>query len=596
VKIVYELSCERPHEHVANVVVRITENDQPQVDLVLPSWVPGSYWIQNQAKFLRRFSASASEDGRSLPVERVDKGRWRIGTGSVAGVEARYEIYGHDLRTESVDVNSDHLFLTGILAFPYVDGAKDLPCEVVLHLPPGWKVFTELKEIGKNPPRFRAENYDVLVDSPIDCGHPAELTLMASGIPHRIVLCGEGGNAEPHRLEADVTRFVETTIRLFGDSPLEHYTFFLHLTDEPDGGLEHLTSNSAVVSRNTFRPKSSYQRLLVLLCHEYFHLYNVKRIRPKVLGPFDYTKEVYTHLLWLMEGTTDYYAYLLLRRAQLRPAKHYLEKLGERIQRYLAIPGRAVRSLEESSFLSWIDLYLPYEDSRNQSVSYYTKGDLVSLALDLEIRHRTEDHHSLDDVMRHLWRNYGKLGRGLEEHEMPGIVQAETGVDVSDFFRRYVEGTEEIDFARFLRYAGIKFHPKEPKPEPGDDEEAGYLGVEFTDDAGRPKIRSVLDGGPARRAGLSPGDEIVALNGARVTFSEFEKSLKRFPAGSTIEVSLFRRGWLTRLPLVTGKAPPEKYLLTPIETPSPLERGIYESWLDAKWEAPKKADDAAADQ
>jgi predicted metalloprotease with PDZ domain len=491
--------------------------------------------------------------------------------------------------TEGFDVTPDHLFVNAALGLPYVDGRRAEPYDVVLELPSGWKVYTELPRVGELPARFRARDYDELVDSPLDCGHPVELDFHALGVPHQIVLCGKGGNYEAHRLEEDHRRIAEAAIRLFGGSPIRHYTFFYHLSDQSDGALEHANSNSAVLPRNAFRPLSDYHRALWTASHEYFHLYNVKRIRPAILEPFDYTREGYTKLLWAMEGTTDYYGLLLLRRAGILSPAKFLEKLAGEAHRYLAIPGRRVGNLEESSFLAWVELYKPTEEFRNRSVSYYLKGLLVSFCLDLEIRHKTENRASLDTVLRSLWGRFTRDGRGVGGEEMLPIASEAVGLDLGPFFSRFIAGTDEVDFSTFARYAGLSFGSKPKPPDPEDDGEPGWLGLEYEDRGGLVRVTSVLDGGPARRAGVSPGDEIVAIDQAKVTHGDFSKALMRMPAGTSVELSVFRRGWLTSLSLTTGVPPPEKHQFTAVDSPTDLERSIYESWLDAKWEpAPKK--------
>ena len=586
-QIQYHVSAENPSDHWAQFVLQLSEVTEPHVELVLPSWVPGSYHIVDYVRKLRGVSATASGTGVALPVERVDKARWRIRTNGATSIEIRYRVYGNDMITEALDVTPSHLFVNAALCMPYVEGAKDHAYEVVLHLPQGWRALTELAEVGQHPPRFRASDYDELVDSPIDCGTPEVLTIHPSGIPHRIVLCGPGGNYEAHRLEEDLRKVVEATVRLFGDSPLKRYTFFLHLTEVTDGALEHATSNSYIVPRHQFRPAKDYERFLQVSSHEYFHLYNVKRIRPKVLGPFDYTKENYTKLLWAMEGTTDYYGLLLLRRAGLLAPPKYLDRVAADIQKYLRTPGRAVTSLEEASYSAWVDLYQPFEESVNQSVSYYLKGGLVSLCLDLEIRHRTENRSSLDDVMRQLWTRFGKPGRGLGEGEWQEVAESTTQLDLKDFFARYVAGTEEVDFARSARFAGLTFAPKEKGPDAADEPVPGHLGFEYDERDGLVRVKSVLDGGPARRAGLTAGDLIVALDGARVTHGGFSKALERRPPGTEVRVTYFRRGWLEEATATTGQPPPEKYAFTPVDDPSTLERRVYESWLEAAWPAAK---------
>ncbi len=587
----YDISVEDPTSHRLQVVVDIPEVSGPTLDLVLPSWVPGSYYIQDQARGIRSLRASQAGSGSPLPVTRQDKARWRVATEGVSHVEVRYEAYGHRIEDDGVDVTTEHLFLNPGIFLPYVDGREREPLELAVHVASPWRVYTELPEIGRSPARFRAHDYDELVDEPIDCGTPVELTVRPAGIPHRILLCGRGGNFEAHQVEADVTKIVEAAVRLMGGSPLQHYTFFYHLVDVRKsvlGGLEHKNSTSIVVARTSFRPEEEYRQVLGVTAHEYFHLYNVKRIRPRVLGPFDYTKENYTHLLWAMEGSTDYFEDLILLRAGLLPPSKYLEYQGKKIHRYVNTPGRKVASLEELSFNAWIDLYKRYEETPNQSVSYYLKGDLVTLCLDLEIRHRTEGRLSIESVFRTLWEEYGRRNRGLEENEILPVANRVTGLDLTDFFARYVSGIAEIDFSAFLGLAGLKVEPQERPPGKEDEPPSGWLGVELKDDEGRARIAAVLDDGPGRRAGLSPDDEFVALDGQRVRFADMPKALQRFPPGTSVELTIFRRGFLTSLPVETGKAPAEKFLIVPVDDATPMARRVYEGWIGVPWEPRKK--------
>lgn len=584
--IVYHVSIDPPHENRASIRLELTGLTAPSVDLVLPTWVPGSYTILDYAKFLGPVRAVRPADGAPVAVARVDKSRWRVASAG-GPVEVLYQVYAHGLVTEGFDVTPEHLFLNAALGLPYVDGHQGEPYEVVLHVPSHWRVHSELARVAESPPRLRARDYDELVDSPIDCGTPVELGFHADGIPHSIVLCGAGGNYEPHRLEEDIRRIVEAAHRIIGEPPSPHYTFFYHLTDVRDGGLEHVSSNSCVIVRTMFQPASSYRSFLSLTSHEYFHAYNVKRIRPAALRPFDYTREMYTKLLWWMEGTTDYYGWLVLRRAGLVTPARSLSDLATIAGRFLKQPGRRVQSAEESSWLAWIDYYHRQENSPNRSISYYDKGTLISWALDLELRTRTENRSSLDDVMRALWRTYGRTDLGVPEDALPGLIRSTTDVDVTDFFARYVAGTEEMDFDAIAHRAGLAFTAKVPPKEPDDDPAPGWLGVTFENADGRVKLTTVLDGGPARRAGLSPGDEIIAVDGVRVTHAEFPKVLARLSAGTPADLALFRRGWLTHLSVTPGAPPPETYVLAPVATATPLERQIYEGWLGAAWEPPK---------
>lgn len=579
----YSVQADRSGEHRGEFTLELSGVEQPSVDLVFPSWVPGSYWIVEYQRAIGRFAAhSSGRDPRPLRVERIDKGRWRVHSDGAGALAVTYSVYGYQMVNEALDVTDEHLFLNAALCLPFIDGHADTPSELTVHVPSDWEILTELEPVARQPARFRARNYDELVDSPIDCGHPLVLTIRPAGIPHRIVICGKGGNFEAHRIEEDLGKIVEATIALVGDSPLKHYSFFFHLNDTPDGGLEHAASTSCVFARHVFRPAEGYRKFLSTVAHEYFHLYNVKRIRPKVLAQFDYTRENYTRLLWWMEGTTSYFERLILRRAGLFTLPQFFDSFARWIALYLQSPGRRWQSLEESSFASWVDYYRPFEESLNQSVSYYVKGALVSLCLDLEIRHRTENRASLESAFRRIWAEHGTPERGIGEEELQPILERATGLELGPFFDRYVRGVEEVPFAEYARYAGLSLAAA-PRP-PDEEEESGYLGIQTVDSGGLVKIRTVLAEGPARRAGLNPGDEIVAIDGAKVVFDGFDKVLKRYPPGSKIELAVFQRGLLASRTVETGRAPPEKYKFSPVEHPTDLERAVYRAWVGLAWE------------
>ncbi len=584
----YALRPADPTGHVGRFAIDLDGISGPSIDLVVPSWVPGSYHIVNYVRGFHAWSARAGPDGPPLPLERIDKARWRVTTGGVPRVRVEYSVYGHEAMNESFDLTPDHLFVNAAECLPYVDGHLEDPVEVALEVPNDWRVVSELPEIGSHPPVLRAPNYDTLLDNPIEIGRPEVLTIHPRGIPHRIVLCGRG-NFEAHRLEEDIGKIVDAAIRLVGESPIPSYTFFYHLTELPDGGLEHASSTSCVFPRLAFTPGEPYRWFLFVTAHEYFHLYNVKRIRPAAFDRFDYTRENYTRLLWWMEGATDYFAAVILRRAGLLTPTQFLEEEAKMAARYLATPGRRFQSLEDSSLGTWVGLYQPYEDSPNRSISYYLKGHLVSLALDLELRERSDGRASLETVLRRLWEEYGRPGRGVGETELPAIVERATGVDVHDFFARFIGGTEDLDFDAIGRRAGLTFGEK-PRPPTDEEPVPGYLGVRLEDAAGHARVQHVFLDAPGARGGLSPGDEIVAINGAKVTHAGFAKTMLGYPPGSPVELAVFRRGFLTRLSLTTGRPPPEKYAFTPVDAPSDLARRIYAEWIGAPWEPAKRKD------
>ncbi|HEV2316308.1 MAG TPA: PDZ domain-containing protein [Thermoplasmata archaeon] len=582
-KILYSVSGFEPLTHRIQIALTVRGVGGPTVDLVLPVWAPGAYEIRDSSREVERIAAR-DPSGRELRLERTTKNRWRVHAEGASEIEVRYTVYGHDMVDDGLDATDEHLFLNATRCFPWVDGREAEPVEVELHLPAGWKSYAELPKVVDHPVRYRAPDFEELVDTPIDCGTPVELELRASGIPHRLVFCGGPGNYELHRIEEDVRKVVEAQIRYFDGSPVNSFTFFVHLKDRRDGGLEHRASTSLVVERNSFRPESEYQRFLELVSHEYFHLYNVKRIRPKAFIPFDYRTEVYTRQLWWMEGTTDYVSHLLVRRAGLITPKRYLIGLAELSRRLLLHTGREHQSLEEASFAAWVDYYNKYEETPNQSVDYYLKGHLVSMCLDLEILTRTETKSSLQTVFRLLWREFGSRDRGLAEGELYQVADRATGLELGPFFDSYVRGTTEVDLAHYFGLAGLKFEPAPTPPEDPIRSDPAYLGIDYVNDGGRVRVRGVLDHTPARRAGISPGDEIIALNGARVLHEGFPDALGRIAPGEEFRVDLFRRGVLRAIQVTAGKAPPSKYVIVPDPSASPLQRKVYESWTGSAWE------------
>lgn len=584
--ITYSVVNHQPETHRIGFRMELEASASGTTELVLPTWVPGSYEIRESARELRDLSAHRSVGGNPLLVERVAKNRWRFDAPAGTPVTVDYIVYAHDLLDDGIEATAEHLFLNSGRCFPCVEGRRTEPVELTLHIPHDWTAYAELPRVAEHPVRFRASDYDELLDTPVDCGRPTTFEIRPQGIPHRVVICGAPGNYELHRLEEDLDKIVTAAIAYMDGSPLRSFTFFYHLTDGPRSGLEHRASTSIIANRLMFQPREAYEEFLSVSAHEYFHLYNVKRIRPRLLIDPPLDTEVYSRLLWLMEGTTDYVALLLLRRAGLDTPVRTRERLAERVRQYRQIPGRLARSLEEASLLSWIDLYHPYEESRNQSVSYYTKGQLVSWCFDLEILSRSGATRSLQDVMRHLWREYGQKGRGLGEEEAPAIFQAATGLDLDELFGAYVRGTGEIDFARTARLAGLTCEPV-PRPEGPDKPVPGYLGADMALDRGEVRVLRVLDGSPARRAGLTPGDEIVAFDGIRVTAGSYTDRLAKLPPGTETDLTLFRRGALRQLPLTTGTPPPEKYRIEPVAEATPLEKKVYEAWLGAPWEPPK---------
>ncbi|HLY11977.1 MAG TPA: PDZ domain-containing protein [Planctomycetota bacterium] len=573
----YSVSIPDPNSHLVHV--RMTVRDLPgdSADFVMPAWTPGSYKVRDYAKNVQDFSA-----GRR-PWRKVDKSRWRVAAGGDVTVE--YTVWAFELSVQSSHVDADHAFLNGASVFFYVDGHKDAPVTMDLAIPRGWRIASGLEVRGRT---LTAPDYDILVDSPIEIGTFTKRTFKAGGIPHHLVIHGEG-NYQEQKMVDDIRRIVETEIKILRHVPYSHYTFILHNSAERGGGLEHLNSTALQYPALGYKPREKYENFLELVAHEFFHLWNVKRIHPDVLGPFDYEREVYTTLLWVMEGFTSYYDTIVPCRAKLWSPDKYFKKMAERIQKYEEKPGRKRQSLSESSFDTWIKLYQPNENSTNCQMSYYEKGELVGLCLDLELRRRTENRKSLDDVMRALYRDYGRHREGFPEAEFKRACEKIAG-NLDRFFRDLVDGVAEIPWNHYLDIAGLKLEKEPRKPEEGEAPRKvrAWLGIGTAKAGGVLSIASVVEGAPAWKAGLSAKDEVIAIDGLKLPADDFERRLDDYEAGDRATFTIFRSGHLREIPVTLGAKENVTWTIRRGKAPSALQKKIYEGWLWAKWENPKK--------
>jgi predicted metalloprotease with PDZ domain len=404
------------------------------------------------------------------------------------------------------------------------------------------------------------------------------------GVPHRIVIDGEG-NYDPALLKAEVQRIVEAEVAMFGDIPYHDYTFILHLRSNTGGGLEHLNSTALGSRRFAFANDDGYRQFGSLVAHEFFHLWNVKRIRPDALGPFDYTKENYTRLLWVAEGVTEYYGNLILRRAGLVSDQYYLNHLAQQIQDLQATPGSRVMSAEEASFNAWIKEYRPDENSVNSQISYYDKGELLGMLLDLEIRRRTNNAKSLDDVMRMLYTDFFKKGRNYTPADFQKVCETVSGRSFEDFFTRYVHGREELPYNQILSAAGLRLEQAGiafedlSKPIPEGVALRAFLGADLEQNGDHLTITHVRSGTPAYEQGLNAKDEIVALDGKRVTKENFEARLAERRPGETVRITVFRFDDLRSFDVRLGSRIAAPFSITQLAARSDQQKQIFESWL-----------------
>jgi predicted metalloprotease with PDZ domain len=579
-EIAYTVSMQRPFTHLLGVEARLryASAAPAAVDLRMPVWTPGSYLVREFERNVQDFKAEAG--GRALSWVKVNKNTWRIETGGARELRVTYNVYSNELSVRTNEVNDRHAFWNNAATLMYPDGFIGSPSTLRVEPPAGWKIATGLPAVSGQRDTFRAENFDILYDSPFLVSNFKTVEFEVKGVAHRVVIDGEG-NYDPERMRRDVKKIVETEADMMREIPYHDYTFILMLVSGfGGGGLEHLNSTALTYRRFGFSSDADWRSFYGLVAHEFFHLWNVKRIRPDALGPFDYTQENYTRLLWLAEGCTDYYANLFLRRAGLVTDKQYLDSAARSFQNLQETPGRLEQSAEEASFDAWIKEYRPDENTVNSTISYYTRGAILGLLLDLEIRKRSGGAHSLDDVMRALYTDFYKRGRNYTPEDLQRAAEAAAGGSLEEFFSRYVRGREELDYNAALAAVGLRLDTEstvEGRPAP----EEAYLGASLAQDGERLTVRSVPAGTPAYEQGLNAFDQIVAVEGFRATRDFLTARIGDRKPGDTITLTLFRGDELRTLTFKLGARRNAVYRILPLAAPTDEQKRNYQSWLGA---------------
>jgi predicted metalloprotease with PDZ domain len=585
-EISYTVSMPEPHTHLLQVEMRVggggAANLPAQVDLVMPVWTPGSYLVREYARHVQDFAATEAGGGnRPFAWRKINKNTWRVETnGAAREVRATYSVYANELTVRTNELHDRHAFWNNAALLMYVDGQLAAPSTVRVVPFGDWKIATGLPTVVGQRNTFRAENFDVLYDSPFLVSDFKTISFEVRNVPHRIVIDGEG-NYDPERLRREVQKIVEASVAMMGDVPYRDYTFMLMLHPSAGGGLEHLNSTALIMRRFAFRPEASWDDFLSLVAHEYFHLWNVKRIRPDALGPFDYTGENYTRLLWVAEGVTSYYENILLRRAGLIGDKEYLATIANSIRGLQNTPGRLEQSIEEASFDAWIKYYRPDENSLNSAISYYDKGAIVGLLLDLEIRRRSAGARSLDDAMRYLYSEFGKKNRNYTPEDFQRAAEQAAGGSLDDFFRRFVRGREELDYN--TAFAGVGLQLQTVAASTADPSKPAapkaYFGANLRQDGDRLVVASVPAGTPAYNQGITFGDQIVALDGQRVNATTFSARLEERRPGDEVRLTVFRLDELRNVTFKLGARAEENYRIVPLAQQTPEQKRLYDGWL-----------------
>lgn len=588
----YQIVPVDPALHLFEVTLDIAAPAADGQIVSLPAWIPGSYMIREFARNIVHISASC--DDRRVRLSKLDKHTWRAAP-CKGTLQLRYQVYAWDLSVRAAHLDQTHGFFNGTSVFLKVHGKEHLPHIVDIQAPAGeayaaWRVATSMREHKARRHRFGtyiADDYDELIDHPVEMGEFELIRFEAHGVPHEMAITGRVPKLDTARLATDLKKICESQIALFEPAakaaPMERYVFLTLAVGDGYGGLEHRASTALICARNDLPVigqadmSDAYRSFLGLCSHEYFHTWNVKRIKPAVFAPYDLSQENYTSLLWLFEGFTSYYDDLMLLRSGVIDSGAYLKLLEKSINGVLRSSGRTKQSVAESSFDAWTKYYRQDENAPNAIVSYYAKGSQVALLLDLIIRRDTRGKRSLDDVMRALWRRYGrqfysaKGGRGVEEHDIEALFDEITGLKLKSVFDLAVRGTRDLPLAEAFASFGILMNDKRKSGKPS-------LNVRTQRDGNDCKLGSVHEGGPAHRAGLSAGDVLVAINGLRVTASNLDGLLQRYRVGDEIEVHAFRRDELMHFSLTLAADAAPQFTLEPRDKPVAGMR-LRSSWL-----------------
>ena len=633
----YKVDLEDTRNHYLTIKVEVPV-DSDTTELMMAVWTPGSYLVREYARNID--SMTVTSGGRDLEFEKVRKNRWLVQTKGIESFEVSYRLYCNEMSVRTNWVGKQYAMINGAPTFITVPDRLDKPHEVQLLLPKNWtRSATSLKSVGDDPHRFVAENFDELVDSPIVAGNVSVYPFVVAGIEHQLVNVGESGYWDGTKAATDLKKIVEAHQEMWGVVPYDRY-MFINMIVESGGGLEHDNSSVLMTSRWSFRDRGRYKSWLSLASHEFFHTWNIRRLRPKSLVTYDYENEVYTDSLWIAEGITSYYEDLLLFRAGLLSRSEFLSRLSGNVEGVQRTGGRKLQSLKDSSYDAWIKYYRPDENSSNTRISYYSKGAVAAFLLDARIRKLTKGEKSLDDLMRRLFADYVTTGYTTEEFRAAASEIA--GQDLSDWFNSVIDSTEELDYAD-IEAIGVVAPYKKPvtqdtketdtketdkketdkkevdkkevdkkevdkkevdKKEGGSKVLAGLTGLKdrltgavggksgSSKSRGRPylgfrtsaadgivKVTSVKPDSPASEVGINLEDEVIAVNGFRIT-SSVDSRLSQYEVGDELEILISRRGQLMTLNLTIGQLESRSYRLRFVSRPSKEQRRQLDLWLN----------------
>jgi predicted metalloprotease with PDZ domain len=585
----YTLRFPAPQSHYVEVEAVVPTAGQATVELYMAVWTPGSYLVREYARNVEGVVAK-SADGKPLAIDKVRKNRWKVATGGAPGVVVSYRVYCREMGVQTSWIDGGFALLNGAGTFLTLADKKPRIHDVTLVPPPGWlRTITGMEAApGGQPHHYLAPDFDTLVDCPIYAGNPTVYEFAVDGKPHYLVNEGENGVWDGPRSARDTESIVKAARKLWGQLPYDKYIFFNLLT-ETGGGLEHKNSTVLMSSRWNTKTRPAYLGWLDLVSHEYFHAWNVKRLRPVELGPFDYENEVNSRSLWLAEGVTSYYDRLLVRRAGLCSVDEYLEgsppggaadsdRPRNDIEVLQDTPGRLVQPLESASFDAWIKYYRRDENTPNTAISYYTKGAVAGFLIDARVRRATRGAKSLDDVMRLAYDRYsGPVGYTPEQFRATASEVA--GTDLAPWLARVLESTEELDYTEALTWYGLRFKPLEDEKDKTKKPPKAWLGLTTRTENGRMNVTVVKRGTPGFDSGFNVGDEIVAIGDERILPEFWSKRMDQYRPNERVSILIARRGRLLRLEATFAAEPPSRFRIEPDPKATDEQKAHRKAWL-----------------
>jgi predicted metalloprotease with PDZ domain len=573
----YTVSFPAPETHYIEVRAEVPTARRADIELMMPVWTPGSYLVREFSRHLEDVKA-ADPSGRALAVVKTEKNRWRVTTGGAPTVVVSYKVYAREMSVRTNWVESAFALVNGAPTFLTLTDLSARPHEVILTLPAAWKrSMTSLAALPGGDHRYVAPDYDTLVDSPILLGNPAVYEFTIDGKRHYLVNEGEAGIFDGARGAKDIETLIQEHRRMWGQLPYDKYVILNVLTSVPGqfggGGLEHKNSTVLMAQPWATRTRASYLAWLELASHEIFHAWNVKRLRPVELGPFEYETEVQTRSLWEAEGVTEYYGLLATHRAGFSSREEFLTSVSSLIEEVQTLPGAKVQSAELASFDAWIKYYRPDENSGNAAMSYYTKGAVLGLLLDARIRKASNGSRSLDQVMQAAYAKFSGT-RGFTPEEFRAVVEQAGGVSVKGFWESAVEGTGDLDYAELLDTFGLRFRPATAPTRP-------WLGMTTRNDAGRLLVSTVRRDSPGLTAGINVDDEILAIGEFRVRADRWDNRLEQYKPGDRVSLLVARREQLMRLDLILGTEPARQWRLEVSPDATDTQKARLAGWLQA---------------